>query len=65
EKEYKNASKDIPNELKKSLGAPLVKDRVSDNKYCSIESPVVVEKKLLFLLLLKLNLLDLNNKKNR
>nr|GFC84704.1 hypothetical protein [Tanacetum cinerariifolium] len=27
------------------LDAPLVKDRVSDNKDCSVESPVVVEKK--------------------
>nr|GEV12892.1 hypothetical protein [Tanacetum cinerariifolium] len=36
---------DIPNELKEYLDAPLVKDRVSDNKDCSVESPVVVEKK--------------------
>nr|GEW75005.1 ribonuclease H-like domain-containing protein [Tanacetum cinerariifolium] len=28
------------------LDAPLVKDRVSNNKYCSVESPVVVEKKI-------------------
>nr|GEW27123.1 ribonuclease H-like domain-containing protein [Tanacetum cinerariifolium] len=40
-----NASEDIPNELKEYPNAPLVKDRVSDNKDCSIESPVVVEKK--------------------
>nr|GEV90724.1 hypothetical protein [Tanacetum cinerariifolium] len=45
EKESKNASEDIPNELKKYPDAPLVKDRVSDNKDCSVESPVVVEKK--------------------
>nr|GEV32100.1 hypothetical protein [Tanacetum cinerariifolium] len=63
--ESKNASKEIPNELKESPYAPLVKDRVSDNKDCSLESPVVVEKKTVFLLLLKLNLLDLNNKKNQ
>nr|GEY71666.1 hypothetical protein [Tanacetum cinerariifolium] len=37
--------KDIPNELKESPDAPLVKDRVSDNKDSSIESPVVVEKR--------------------
>nr|GEZ29757.1 hypothetical protein [Tanacetum cinerariifolium] len=43
--ESKNASKDIPNELKEYLDAPLVKDMVSDNKDCSVESPVVVEKK--------------------
>nr|GEX72657.1 ribonuclease H-like domain-containing protein [Tanacetum cinerariifolium] len=43
--ESKNASEDIPNELKEYLDAPLVKDRVLDNKDCSIESPVVVEKK--------------------
>ncbi|GJV06492.1 putative ribonuclease H-like domain-containing protein [Tanacetum coccineum] len=39
----KNASEDIPNELKEYLDAPLL--RVSDNKDCSVESPVVVEKK--------------------
>nr|GEZ56677.1 reverse transcriptase domain-containing protein [Tanacetum cinerariifolium] len=44
--ESKNASKDIPNELKEYPDAPLVKDRVSDNKDCSFESPVVVEKKI-------------------
>nr|GEW63380.1 hypothetical protein [Tanacetum cinerariifolium] len=44
--ESKNASKDIPNELWESSDAPLVKDRVSYNKDCSVESPVVVEKKI-------------------
>nr|GEU41935.1 hypothetical protein [Tanacetum cinerariifolium] len=43
--ESKNASEDIPNELKEYHVAPLVKDKVSDNKDCSVESPVVVEKK--------------------
>nr|GEW46749.1 ubiquitin hydrolase [Tanacetum cinerariifolium] len=43
--ESKNASKHIPNELKKSSDAPLVKDRASDNKDCLVKSPVVVEKK--------------------
>nr|GEW58682.1 putative ribonuclease H-like domain-containing protein [Tanacetum cinerariifolium] len=43
--ESKNASKEIPNELKESHDAPLVKDRVSDNKDCLVESPIVVEKK--------------------
>nr|GEZ90714.1 putative reverse transcriptase domain-containing protein [Tanacetum cinerariifolium] len=43
--ESKNASEDIPNELKKYPDAPFVKDRVSDNKDCSVESSVVVEKK--------------------
>nr|GEV34063.1 hypothetical protein [Tanacetum cinerariifolium] len=41
----KNASKDIPNELKEQTDASLVKDRVSDNKDCPAESLVVVEKK--------------------
>nr|GEV12558.1 hypothetical protein [Tanacetum cinerariifolium] len=41
----KNASSDIPSKLKESLNAPLVKDRVSDNKDSLVESPVVVEKK--------------------
>nr|GEV22101.1 hypothetical protein [Tanacetum cinerariifolium] len=45
EKESKNASEDIPNELKEYLDALLVKDRVSDNKDCLVKSPVVVEKK--------------------
>nr|GEU47394.1 hypothetical protein [Tanacetum cinerariifolium] len=45
ETKSKNASKDIPNELKESPDAPLVKDKVSDNKDCSVESLVVVEKK--------------------
>nr|GFC49656.1 hypothetical protein [Tanacetum cinerariifolium] len=40
-----NANEDIPNELKEYHDAPLVKDRVLDNKDCSVESPVVVEKK--------------------
>nr|GEW09169.1 reverse transcriptase domain-containing protein [Tanacetum cinerariifolium] len=43
--ESKNASKNIPNELKESPDAPLVKDRASNNKDCSVKSPVVVEKK--------------------
>nr|GEU35156.1 ribonuclease H-like domain-containing protein [Tanacetum cinerariifolium] len=45
EKETKNSGEDIPNELKEYPNAPLVKDRVSDNKDCSVESLVVVEKK--------------------
>nr|GFD54019.1 hypothetical protein [Tanacetum cinerariifolium] len=40
EKESKNASEDIPNELKEYLDAPLVKERVTDNKDCSVESLV-------------------------
>nr|GEX11875.1 ribonuclease H-like domain-containing protein [Tanacetum cinerariifolium] len=40
-----SVSKDIPNELKEYSDALLVKDRVSDNKNFSVESPVVVEKK--------------------
>nr|GEU88663.1 ribonuclease H-like domain-containing protein [Tanacetum cinerariifolium] len=38
-------SEDIPNELKEYLDAHLVKDRVLDNKDCSVKSLVVVEKK--------------------
>nr|GEZ82462.1 hypothetical protein [Tanacetum cinerariifolium] len=41
ETESKNASKDIPNELKESPDAPSVKDMVSDNKDSSVESRVV------------------------
>nr|GEY09973.1 hypothetical protein [Tanacetum cinerariifolium] len=43
--ESKNANKYIPNELKEYPNAPLVKDRVLDNKDYSVESPMVVEKK--------------------
>nr|GEV99622.1 ribonuclease H-like domain-containing protein [Tanacetum cinerariifolium] len=43
--ESKNASENIPNELKEYPDAPFVKDRVSDNKDCLVESTVVVEKK--------------------
>nr|GEU92200.1 hypothetical protein [Tanacetum cinerariifolium] len=46
EKDSKNASEDIPNELKEYSDAPLVKDRMSDNKVCSVKSLVVVEKKI-------------------
>nr|GEU60705.1 hypothetical protein [Tanacetum cinerariifolium] len=45
ETESWNASKEIPNELKESLDSPLVKNRVSDNKDCTVESSIVVEKK--------------------
>nr|GFB22937.1 hypothetical protein [Tanacetum cinerariifolium] len=44
--EFKNASKEIPNELKESLDDLLVKNRVSDNKDFSVESLVVVEKNI-------------------
>nr|GEU75493.1 hypothetical protein [Tanacetum cinerariifolium] len=44
--ESKNASKDIPKKIKKYHDSPLVKDRVSHNKDWSVESPVVVEKKI-------------------
>nr|GEU82125.1 retrovirus-related Pol polyprotein from transposon TNT 1-94 [Tanacetum cinerariifolium] len=43
--ESKNANKDILNKLKEYHDAPLVKDRVSDNKDYSVESTIVVEKK--------------------
>nr|GFC39680.1 hypothetical protein [Tanacetum cinerariifolium] len=64
-KTSKNVSEDIPNELKEYPDASLVKDKVSDTKDCSVESLVVQKIKLMFLLLLKLNLLELNNKKNQ
>nr|GEU50596.1 putative SRA-YDG, PUA-like domain protein [Tanacetum cinerariifolium] len=43
--ESTNASAYIPDELKEYPNASLIKDRVSDNKDCSVKSPVVVEKK--------------------
>nr|GEU44802.1 hypothetical protein [Tanacetum cinerariifolium] len=54
ETESKNASKEIPNELKESPNASLVKDEVSDNKDCSVESLVVVEKKTVVLTVAKI-----------
>nr|GEV54462.1 ribonuclease H-like domain-containing protein [Tanacetum cinerariifolium] len=63
-KTSKSVSEDIPNNLKEYLDASLVKDRVSDNKYCSVESPVVVEKKIVVPTIAKVKLLDQNNKKN-
>nr|GEW57391.1 uncharacterized mitochondrial protein AtMg00810-like [Tanacetum cinerariifolium] len=52
-KTSKNNSKDIPNKLKKYPNAPLVKDRMSYNKDCSVKSPVVVEKKTIVLTIAK------------
>nr|GEU97822.1 hypothetical protein [Tanacetum cinerariifolium] len=43
---YSTGSKDIPNEPKEYPDASLVKDRVSDNNDCLVESPVVIEKKI-------------------
>nr|GEU96833.1 putative ribonuclease H-like domain-containing protein [Tanacetum cinerariifolium] len=48
-----NASEDIPNELKEYSDAPLVKDIMSDNKDYSVESPVVVKKKIVVPLIAK------------
>nr|GEU88950.1 ribonuclease H-like domain-containing protein [Tanacetum cinerariifolium] len=44
-KTSKSVIEDIPNELKEYHDASLVKDRVSNNKDCSVESFVMVEKK--------------------
>nr|GFC70684.1 hypothetical protein [Tanacetum cinerariifolium] len=41
-----SVSEDIPNGLKEYYDAPLVKDMVLDSKDCSVESRVVVEKKI-------------------
>nr|GEY92058.1 hypothetical protein [Tanacetum cinerariifolium] len=43
--ESNNASKSISNELKESPDAPLVKNRASNNKDCSVKSHVELEKK--------------------
>nr|GEZ08004.1 hypothetical protein [Tanacetum cinerariifolium] len=57
--ESKNASENISNELKESTevkespDAPLVKDRASDNKDCSVKSPVMEEKKTVVLTITK------------
>nr|GFC17888.1 hypothetical protein [Tanacetum cinerariifolium] len=44
-KTSKSVCEDISNKVKEYPDAPLVKDRVLDNKDCSVESPVMVEKK--------------------
>nr|GEW29051.1 putative ribonuclease H-like domain-containing protein [Tanacetum cinerariifolium] len=44
-KTSKSVYEDISNDVKENPDALLVKDRVSDNNDCSVESPVVVEKK--------------------
>nr|GEU35324.1 ribonuclease H-like domain-containing protein [Tanacetum cinerariifolium] len=49
----KNASEDIPNEIKECLNAPLIQDRLSDNNDCSVESPVMVEKKTVVCIIAK------------
>nr|GEV20006.1 ribonuclease H-like domain-containing protein [Tanacetum cinerariifolium] len=63
--ESKNDNEDIPNELKEYPDDLLVKDRVSDNKDCSVESPVMVEKKSDVPTIAKVEFVDLNNKKNQ
>nr|GEU53817.1 copia protein [Tanacetum cinerariifolium] len=45
ETESKNASEYIPNKLKEYHDASMVKDRASNNKNSSVDSPLVVEKK--------------------
>nr|GEZ27085.1 hypothetical protein [Tanacetum cinerariifolium] len=45
ETESNNASKSISNELKESPDTPLVKNRASNNKDCSVKSHVELEKK--------------------
>ncbi|GJT28830.1 ribonuclease H-like domain-containing protein [Tanacetum coccineum] len=55
-KSSKSITEDISNEVREYLDALLVEELVSDDK---------LEKKTIFLLLLRWNLLDLNNKKNQ
>nr|GEU83175.1 ribonuclease H-like domain-containing protein [Tanacetum cinerariifolium] len=55
-KTSKSVCEDISNEPKEYPDAPLVKDRVSDNKDCSVEYPVVVEKKTDVLTIAKVEL---------
>nr|GEW73068.1 hypothetical protein [Tanacetum cinerariifolium] len=45
-KTSKTVNEDISKEVKESPAAPLVKDRISNSKDCSVESPVEVEKKI-------------------
>nr|GEU85737.1 hypothetical protein [Tanacetum cinerariifolium] len=65
ETKFKNASKEIPNELKESPAAPLDKDRVSDNKDCSVESPVVVENKNVVPTVAKIEFVKAKEQKNQ
>nr|GEX36590.1 hypothetical protein [Tanacetum cinerariifolium] len=57
----KNASEDILNEIKESPDAPLVKDRVSDDKDSTVESLVVVEKKLVVPTIAKIEVVSLKH----
>nr|GEZ93264.1 ribonuclease H-like domain-containing protein [Tanacetum cinerariifolium] len=45
----KSVCKDISNKFKEYPYSPLIKDKVSDSKDCSVESPIVVEKKTVVL----------------
>nr|GEU38410.1 putative ribonuclease H-like domain-containing protein [Tanacetum cinerariifolium] len=63
--ESKNSSKDIPNELKEYPDAPLFKDRVLDNKDCSTESLVVVEKKIVVPTIAKVKVVRPKQQKNQ
>nr|GEV45037.1 ribonuclease H-like domain-containing protein [Tanacetum cinerariifolium] len=64
-KTSKSVCEDISNKVKEYPDAPLVKDRVLDNKDCSVESLVVVEKKTVVPTSTKVDFLELNNKKNQ
>nr|GEY16124.1 hypothetical protein [Tanacetum cinerariifolium] len=64
-KTSKSVCEDISNEVKEYPDAPLVKDRVSDNKDCSVDSPVVVEKKTVVPTITKVEFVRTNNKKNQ
>nr|GEZ59588.1 ribonuclease H-like domain-containing protein [Tanacetum cinerariifolium] len=63
--ESKNASEDIPNELKGYPDAPLVKDRVSNSKDCLVESFVVVEKKIVVPTIAKVEVVRPKQQKNQ
>nr|GEZ76193.1 hypothetical protein [Tanacetum cinerariifolium] len=63
--ESKNASEDILNKFKEYLDDPLVKDRVSDNKDCSVESTVVVEKKFVVPTIVKVEIVRLKQQENK
>nr|GEX20670.1 ribonuclease H-like domain-containing protein [Tanacetum cinerariifolium] len=61
----KGVCEHISNEIEKYPDAPLVKDRVSDNKDCSVESPIMVETKTVVPTIAKKEFVRAKQKKNQ
>nr|GEX27105.1 hypothetical protein [Tanacetum cinerariifolium] len=64
-KTSKSVSKYISSKVKESPDTPLVKDMVSVNKACLVESPVVVEKKTIVSTVAKIEFVRAKQQKNQ